>query len=80
MTVARSMMVVGATLVFAGLAMTLYGVTGLFAVGGALLVAGALASFSLSPESESGGAECPECSTRNWADRAQCRECGADLR
>ncbi len=73
-------MLVGATLVLGGLAMTVAGVTGLFAVGGALLLVGALASFSPSPESESGSAECPNCGARNWADRGACRECGVDLR
>ena len=78
--VARSATVVGVALVLAGLAMTLYGVTGLFLVGGALLVFGAVASFTLPRESESGAVECPDCAANNWADRGQCRECGADLR
>ena len=79
-SVARAAMLVGATLVLAGLAITVAGVTGLFVAGGALLVLGALASFSRSPESESGSAECPDCGARNWADRGACRECGERLR
>ncbi len=73
-------MLVEAALVLAGLAITFWGVTGLFAVGGALLLSGALASFSWPRESESGGSQCPDCAANNWADRGQCRECGADLR
>jgi hypothetical protein len=79
-SVGRSVTVVGATLVLGGLAITVAGVTGLFVAGGALLVVGAVASFTRSPESESGSAECPECGANNWADRAQCRACGATLR
>ncbi|WP_162224578.1 hypothetical protein [Halorussus amylolyticus] len=75
----RTLFVAGAALVAGAVALPTIGVVGLLGAGVGLMLVGGLWAFEGHNEDGAGSAECPGCGTRNWADRATCRECDEQL-
>ncbi|WP_135824382.1 hypothetical protein [Halorussus ruber] len=57
-----------------------FGPMALLAVGAVLMVLGAAVGFtSYLGSDEKYRVSCPDCGTKNWAERTRCRDCGASL-
>lgn len=73
-------LLVGTTLVTVASVLLLFGPMTLLAVGAFLMLVGAVATLtSYAGSDDRYRVACPDCGTDNWAERTQCRECGADL-
>ncbi|WP_276301763.1 hypothetical protein [Halorussus lipolyticus] len=70
----------GAALASVGAVLVVFGPIALLAVGAVLLVIGSAIGFAdYLGRDDRYRVSCPDCGTKNWAERATCRDCGASL-